>query len=58
MSADAFIAEDDGADELNPLNRGAAAPPPIIGGGCLARFDPNTLTEQSGTDFAQESNAD
>jgi hypothetical protein len=58
MSTDAFHADDEGADELNPLDRGAAGLPPVIGGGCLARFDPNTLTEYSGADFAQESNAD
>jgi hypothetical protein len=58
MNAGAFHAADDGADEINPLDQGAAALPPVIGGGCLARFDPHVLNEQSGADFTQESNAD
>lgn len=44
--------EDDAPDELDPLSRGAAAPPPVIGGGCLARFDPLSLNEDCGADFS------
>lgn len=41
-------------DELHwdPLDAGAAGLPPVLGGGCLARFDPASLNEESGTDFA------
>tara|TARA_R110002020_G_scaffold165700_1_gene353223 strand:- start:12399 stop:12587 length:189 start_codon:yes stop_codon:yes gene_type:complete len=45
-----FEAEDD--ESFNPLEQGAAAPPRMIGGGCLARFDPEELNEASGADFA------
>lgn len=44
--------EADEDDEVfNPLVRGAAAPPGVIGGGCLARFDPEDLNDASGVDF-------
>jgi hypothetical protein len=43
--------EDDNSD-WNPLESGAAPPPPVRGGGCLARFDPQTLNEESGADFS------
>lgn len=49
---------DDDEDEFDPLSQGAAAPPPIIGGGCLARFDPLTLNEESGADSCPDSHAD
>ncbi|WP_150305797.1 hypothetical protein [Pseudomonas saliphila] len=46
------IAQADVEDETDPLARGAAALPPTIGEGCLARFDPDSLNEESGTDFS------
>lgn len=46
------IAQADFEDETDPLARGAAAMPPTIGEGCLARFDPDSLNEESGTDFS------
>lgn len=48
-----FTQEADRDDmDWNPLESGAAAPPPVLGGGCLARFDPETLNEDSGADFS------
>lgn len=45
--------EDTHADDApDPLAGGAAAPPRMIGGGCLARFDPAQLTADSGVDFS------
>lgn len=49
-----FEVENDDPDELDPLSRGAAAPPPVIGGGCLARFDPLSLNEDCGADFGPQ----
>lgn len=57
MAPDSHTYDDD-ADELDPLSQGAAAPPPIIGGGCLARFDPLILNEESGADFSPDPDAD
>ena len=41
----------------SPLSAGAAALPPVLGGGCLARFDPSSLNEESGTDFSAAADA-
>lgn len=49
---------DDDADDFDPLSQGAAPPPPVIGGGCLARFDPLALNEESGVDFTPEPDTD
>lgn len=46
------IAQPDLENENDPLARGAAALPPTVGEGCLARFDPDSLNEESGTDFS------
>ena len=46
-----FYSEDD-EQSSNPLDGGAAALPTIIGGGCLARFDPEDLSAESGADFS------
>lgn len=46
------IAQPDVEDEADPLARGAAALPPTVGEGCLARFDPDSLNQESGTDFS------
>lgn len=40
-------------DEATPLDCGAAAPPRVLGGGCLSRYDPEALNEESGADFSQ-----
>ncbi len=39
-------------DEFDPLARGGASLPPVLGAGCAARFDPDYLNDQLGTDFA------
>ncbi len=44
--------EDDDQATWDPLGAGAASLPPVLGGGCLARFDPASLNDESGTDFA------
>ncbi|WP_394241887.1 hypothetical protein [Halopseudomonas laoshanensis] len=46
-----FYSEDD-EQSPHPLDGGAAALPAIIGGGCLARFDPEDLNAESGADFS------
>ncbi|WP_373185957.1 hypothetical protein [Halopseudomonas sp.] len=58
MMLEGFHGLDDDADEFDPLNHGAVPPPPVIGGGCLARFDPLALNEDSGADFAPEPDTD
>tara|TARA_R110000782_G_scaffold27615_2_gene69714 strand:- start:923 stop:1099 length:177 start_codon:yes stop_codon:yes gene_type:complete len=58
MKIEASYFDDDSTEQHNPLDRAAAGLPPVIGGGCLARFDPQALNEQSGVDFAQVSDAD
>ncbi|OLS59425.1 hypothetical protein PSEMO_59350 [Pseudomonas putida] len=35
----------------DPLDRGAAHPPPTLGEGCLSRYDPEALDSEDGTDF-------
>ena len=44
--------EHDDDQPWDPLDAGSASLPPVLGGGCLARFDPASLKEWSGTDFA------
>ncbi|WP_119143567.1 hypothetical protein [Pseudomonas reidholzensis] len=36
----------------DPRDKAAAKAPPTLGEGCLARFDPDALSEQDGTEFA------
>jgi hypothetical protein len=36
---------------VDPLNKGTATAPPILGEGCVQRYDPDALTAQDGTDF-------
>ncbi|UAW99325.1 hypothetical protein KEM63_04975 [Halopseudomonas nanhaiensis] len=43
---------EDDEQRWDPLGAGAAGLPPVLGGGCLARFDPASLNEESGTDFS------
>lgn len=35
----------------DPLDRATSTPPPVLGEGCTARYDPQALTEDNGTDF-------
>lgn len=50
-----FDHDSDGDDAAwDPLQSGGAAPPPVLGGGCSARFDPETLNEDSGADYAPQ----
>ncbi|WP_022964638.1 hypothetical protein [Halopseudomonas pelagia] len=44
-------APDEDDEGFNPLDGGAATPPRMIGGGCLARYDPEELNDDSGVDF-------
>ncbi|WP_343598719.1 hypothetical protein [Pseudomonas sp.] len=32
-------------------NNATASPPPTLGEGCLARYDPESLSDEDGTDF-------
>ncbi|AXM96271.1 hypothetical protein QRD44_24395 [Pseudomonas plecoglossicida] len=32
-------------------NKPTASPPPTLGEGCLARYDPEALNDEDGTDF-------
>ena len=36
----------------NPLGRGASSAPPALGEGCTQRYDPQALTAEDGTEFA------
>ncbi|MCL5042308.1 MAG: hypothetical protein M1440_07540 [Gammaproteobacteria bacterium] len=40
-------------NELGVLDQAAAAMPPVLGGGCLSRYDPAALNAESGADYAQ-----
>lgn len=35
----------------DPLDRATSTPPPTLGEGCTARYDPQALTPAHGTDF-------
>ena len=37
----------------DPLARGAAHAPQMIGEGCTRRYDPDVLTEENGAEFAE-----
>ena len=45
------LVDEEDTEALDPLSQGAAGPPPVIGGGCSARFDPCYLTDESGVDY-------
>lgn len=47
-----WLYSEEGSD---PLARGTAGLPPRIGEGCLSRFDPDSLTDESGADFSAAS---
>ncbi|MCO8162172.1 hypothetical protein NJC38_08365 [Pseudomonas sp. 21LCFQ010] len=36
----------------DPLNKATASPPPVIGEGCLSRYDPDALSPEDGADFS------
>ncbi|NQD93631.1 hypothetical protein HP532_13325 [Pseudomonas sp. CrR25] len=35
----------------DPLERATSSPPPTLGEGCVRRYDPAALSEESGTEF-------
>ena len=35
----------------DPRDKAAASPPPTLGEGCLARYDPEALSDADGTNF-------
>jgi len=35
----------------DPRDKAGASPPPTLGEGCLARYDPEALSDADGTDF-------
>lgn len=37
----------------DPRKPGTATPPPVLGGGCLQRYDPQALTPEDGTEFSE-----
>lgn len=39
-------------DELQPLQHATAQPLPMLGEGCLQRYDPEYLSDQHGADFS------
>ncbi|KRW62631.1 hypothetical protein [Pseudomonas sp. TTU2014-080ASC] len=36
----------------DPLQRAASSPIPVVGEGCLQRYDPDAMTAETGCDFA------
>ena len=37
----------------DPLDTATAKAPPTLGEGCVRRYDPEALSEEDGTDFAE-----
>lgn len=37
----------------DPLARGSSSAPPVLGEGCTQRYDPQALTPEDGTEFAE-----
>ena len=37
---------------IDPLDKATSTPPPTLGEGCLSRYDPQALSAEDGTDFA------
>lgn len=35
----------------NPLDRATSKAPPVVGEGCLSRYDPDALSPEDGTEF-------
>ncbi len=44
--------DDEDETAFSPLDAGSAGLPPTRGEGCLARFDPDELTDDMGVDFS------
>ncbi|WP_166364273.1 hypothetical protein [Pseudomonas akapageensis] len=36
----------------DPLEKATAKAPPTLGEGCLSRYDPDALSDENGTEFA------
>lgn len=36
----------------DPLDKATSTAPPVIGEGCLSRYDPDALSPEDGTEFA------
>lgn len=58
MMAPGPLEDDEDPEAFDPLACGAASPPPVLGGGCMARFDPQHLNDESGADYSGEGDAD
>lgn len=37
----------------DPLDKATSSAPPTLGEGCVRRYDPEALSEEDGTDFAE-----
>jgi hypothetical protein len=37
----------------DPLTRATSSAPPVLGEGCTQRYDPQALSPESGTEFAE-----
>ena len=37
----------------DPLDRATSTPPPTLGEGCLSRYDPEAMDEETGTEFEE-----
>lgn len=37
----------------DPLDRATSTPPPTLGEGCLSRYDPAEMDENTGTEFEE-----
>lgn len=37
---------------IDPLDKATSTPPPTLGEGCTSRYDPNALSPEDGTEFA------
>lgn len=37
----------------DPLDKATSAAPPVIGEGCLSRYDPDALSPEDGADFSE-----
>lgn len=37
----------------DPLDKATSSAPPVIGEGCLSRYDPDALNSENGADFSE-----
>ncbi len=37
----------------DPFDKATAKAPPVLGEGCLSRYDPEALSEEDGADFSE-----